>query len=553
MIKGPYIDKSMFIKELMDENNDVFFLTRPRGFGKTTNLNMLCKFLDLASDVDDSFRQLDIFQHESFCKMHFQQYPVIYLDFKDLKAENMKEFEDKILDLIKTNLENLSKFYKLDASLVDDIEKDVTQAPCFYLKDISEVLYFKFDKKCIILIDEYEMPLQHALKMVLKDYKNNRLFYNDLIEFFKSFYGSGFKGNNYLYKGLMSGTVKIPDKRLIDPSLNNVVDATIIDRYFNEKFGFTKNEITKFLPHFNIDKNVMNIDNMIKQYDGYFIGNPDHPQDRAKLFNPISVLLAIKTGNINENNWIKTSYHRDLIYLFQNSKLSDHDLNKLLNLVLNFDHSQTEIQANINDEIKDREKLSLNLNVLLLILLHSGYLTVLNSSGKSLLNLGIPNQEAIIGIRNLLSNIIESRLGVKYESLIKFLETFDLKSFKESFEKILFTSSLDSFKHNKDFYHILVLGLLISFGTKSLKQVSIREIKSKRYEVKLLNVKCNEESVFVIEYKIAESKDKMIETLNKTFNHIKDTYIPDKIMDKVFIAICFYKKDCLVDYKLYKK
>ena len=238
-----YVDKSLLIKEVIKAQKQVILLPRPRRFGKTLNLSMLKYFFDNSRPENEAlFKHLKIWQTEKEITEKQGKYPVIYLSFKDAKGKSWDEtYQFIILEILKLYLKH---DYLLDGDLLKQAEKQTfndiinnkadSTNYADSLKRISEYLYRYHHQKTVILIDEYDTPIQAGYKK----------FYDDAISFMRNLMSGAFKDNIYLYKGVITGILRI-SKESIFTGLNNVSVFSVLDDELSDKFGFTENEVNK--------------------------------------------------------------------------------------------------------------------------------------------------------------------------------------------------------------------------------------------------------------------------------------------------------------------
>ena len=298
-----FIDKSLFIKHILDNSSKIALITRPRRFGKTLNMSMLRHFLDCnQKDSRKIFEGLKIMEQGEKYTEKLGAYPCIYFTMKDALGRN---FENMMM-LFQTQLVELfiDHIYLLKSDKILDAEKETinkilnlkaTETDLQYaIKFLSRLLYREFGMPVYIIIDEYDVPLQNA-------YVEG--FYEEAIKFFKTFYGITFKDNQYMEKTILTGVSRVA-KESIFSGANNFDVYTILDNEFSEDFGITSEEIDKVLADFDIKENVEEIK---KWYDGYRIGNTEG------IYNPWSILNFLNDRKLIPY-WVNTSSN-DLIKL----------------------------------------------------------------------------------------------------------------------------------------------------------------------------------------------------------------------------------------------
>ena len=287
-----YIDKTEYIEKILDDISEVKLFTRPRRFGKTLNMSMLKYFFDIkeAEENRKLFRGLYIEKVDSFKEQG--QYPVVFLSLKDLKAATWEEMERKIIitlsdffseyeyllnELTGINFENLKNIIYKKASI-----DDLTTA----LKFLTKILYEKYNKKVVVLIDEYDSPLVSA-------YING--YYGKAKDFFKTFYSTVLKDNNYLQMGVLTGIIRVI-KAGIFSDLNNLRTYTILSDDYTDSYGLTEEEVEKSLNDYGIGQEISKVKDW---YDGYRFGD-------SEVYNPWSIINFLRFKELRAY-WVDTS------------------------------------------------------------------------------------------------------------------------------------------------------------------------------------------------------------------------------------------------------
>ena len=273
----------MLIKEFYDSGNYVVVLPRPRRFGKTLNLSMIEYFFDIRKkESANLFSEYKISAEKEFCEQHQNKYPVINITLKSIKANDWEGCLEKLKTVISKIYKEhkyLLKSDKLENYDKEFIEKIITEQGTqnnyeFSLVNLSEYLATHFERKTIILLDEYDAP-------IIEGYREN--YYKKIIKFMQVFLGKAFKGNKTMHKGLITGILRIARESLFS-EFNNPGVYTITSRYFSDRFGFTEQETKEALAYFGLQDNYENV----KQwYDGYQFGVV---QD---IYNPWSIVNYI--------------------------------------------------------------------------------------------------------------------------------------------------------------------------------------------------------------------------------------------------------------------
>ena len=370
-----YVDKTNFIEDVLNEQ--VVSYTRPRRFGKTLNLSMLYYFFSIKEKENAYlFDGLNISKNKDALK-HQNKYPTIFISLKEMKNltfdAQISSFSNVIYELLEKNLEILSSdqlsdttkdiLYKLHnrSSSIEDLK--------ISLRVITNALYTYYQQKVIVLIDEYDVPLQAA-------YQNN--YYEEMVEFLRSVFSSALKTNDALEKGVMTGCLRI-SKESIFTGLNNFTAYSVLNNISSESFGFTESEVKKLLKDYNLSEKM---DEVKKWYDGYQFGNKE-------IYNPWSTLMYVK--NIMQDVsfkpisfWANTSGNDIVVKYIQNG---DKKLRKEFDVLMN---GQSLIKY-IKPELTYREMDTIN-NIYSFLLL-TGYLKVIKDRGENQYELVIPNKE----------------------------------------------------------------------------------------------------------------------------------------------------------------
>jgi hypothetical protein len=495
-----FVDKSLLIKDFWESNGETVLVPRPRRFGKTLNMSMLKYFFENSS-TDNSylFKGLNIESHKDIMKLQ-GKYPVIYLSFKDEKHSSFEYFQAGLRNL-------LSKLYQdhkycLTLEKMDNIDKEYYSSIinkkadiidlASTLKKLSEYLTTYYEKKPIILIDEYDVPIQAA-------YLNN--YYSEAIEFMRNLLSGAFKDNTYLQKGMITGILRVA-KESIFSGLNNLKVESILSDNLCDKFGFTDSEIEALVSAYDIEEELMNIKGW---YNGYYFGN-------TTIYNPWSILNYLSSPKAGLKPYWVNSSSNDLVNVLL-AKGSE-DVKKDLEVLINGDCITKIIDENI--VMGDIEKSS---NNLWSFLLFTGYLKAREAYRKDediFYNLSIPNRE----VRSLYKNIIENWFlntitKNNYDIMLKSLITGDIKTFGKLL-KLFVLKSISYFDvggyEGEKVYHAFVLGMLISLND-SHEVISNRESGYGRYDVMIIPKDISRLGI-VIEFKKLDPDDE--ETLEET-------------------------------------
>ena len=495
-----YFDKTKFIENILEDGSQVKLFTRPRRFGKTLNMSMLKYFFDVKNKDENRklFEGLNISKSEYFDIQG--NFPVISVSFKKYQEKDWKNGFDMIKDIISGLYdefefvkEKLSarKKKKFDSILMEEANLANWKNS---LADLSNYLYDFYGKKVIVLIDEYDQP-------IINSYIEG--YYDETIDFFKSFYGSVLKDNEYLEMGVMTGILRVAKENIFS-GLNNLEVHTILDDEFTEYFGIMENEVEKSLEDFGLKYELKDVQ---KWYNGYLFGN-------RQVYNPWSIINFLKNGKLKPY-WVNTSGN-GLIKLYL-KKLRDSifdDFTKLLDKknilkIINDNMTFGNLEANFEKNIWN-------------LFFHSGYLTLAEKYNGNDVCLKIPNEE-------ILKMFSEMFIEVYFDSYEKFiymsdsLRNGDISNFKKYLKEILLENAgiFDvSGTYKEQFYHGLMLGLILIL--KNEYEITSNNFAGKgRYDLLLKpkNILEGKEGI-IIELKIINgtenlNNDKIHEKLEK--------------------------------------
>ena len=524
-----YFDKTSFIEKAIQDGAEVKLFTRPRRFGKTLNMSMLKYFFDIkkADENRKLFKDLYIEKTESFKEQG--QYPVIFLSLKDLKATTWKEMERKIIitlsdflseyeyllnELTGINFENLKNIIYKKASI-----DDLTTA----LKFLTKILYEKYNKKVVVLVDEYDSPLVSA-------YING--YYENAKDFFKTFYSSVLKDNNYLQMGVLTGIIRVI-KAGIFSDLNNLRTYTILSDVYTDSYGLTEEEVEKSLKDYGIEAEISKVKDW---YDGYKFGD-------SEVYNPWSILNFLQDKELRAY-WVDTS-ENDLIndVLKKITKDTIRALEKL------FDGEG--LRQNISGT-SDLSKL-LNENELWELLLFSGYLTIEEKIDQKNYILRLPNKE----VKELFKDSFLEKYfgrGNKLSDLMEALTENRIEDYEENLQEVLLTSVSynDTKKGNEAFYHGLIMGMGLYLEGEYITKSNI-ESGLGRYDF-LIEPKNKSKRAFIMEFKSTDSVEKLEEVSKEALKQIEDkkydvSLKQNGIKEITYIGIAFCGKEIKISFK----
>ena len=524
-----YFDKTKFIDEIIKDGAQVKLFTRPRRFGKTLNMSMLNYFFDIkkADENRKLFKDLYIEKTESFKEQG--QYPVIFLSLKDLKATTWEEMERKIIitlsdflseyeyllnELTGINFENLKNIIYKKAG-IDDLTTT--------LKFLTKILYEKYNKKIVVLVDEYDSPLVSA-------YING--YYEKAKNFFKTFYSLVLKDNNYLQMGILTGIIRVI-KAGIFSDLNNLRTYTILSDDYTDSYGLTEEEVEKSLKDYGIEAEISKVKDW---YDGYKFGD-------SEVYNPWSILNFLQDKKLRAY-WVDTSGN-DLI----NNVLKMRNKNIITALERLFNGEG--LRQNISGT-SDLSKI-LSDDEIWELLLFSGYLTVEEKINQDNYILRLPNKEVKSLFRKTFIETYIAR-GSKLSFLMESLIGNKIEDYEENLQEILLTSVSynDTKKGNEAFYHGLIMGMGLYLEGEYITKSNI-ESGLGRYDFSV-EPKNKNKRAFIMEFKSTDSVEKLEEVSKEALKQIEDkkydiSLKQNGIKEITYIGIAFCGKQIKISYK----
>ena len=521
-----YVDKTNLIADILNEQ--VVLYTRPRRFGKTLNMSMLYYFFSIKEKENAYlFNDLYISKNKEALE-HQNKYPTIFISLKEMKNltfdAQISSFSSIIYELLEKNLEILSASQLTDATKkkLNSLHDETTSIEDlkFSLRIISNALYTYYHQKVIILIDEYDVPLQSA-------YQNN--YYDEMVDFLRSVFSSALKTNDALEKGVMTGCLRI-SKESIFTGLNNFKTYSLLDEMNEEYFGFNENEVKQLLEDYQLSSYM---DEVKEWYDGYLFGN-------TEIYNPWSILMYVK-NKIQDQSfkpvsfWANTSGNDLVVNYIQNG---DRKLRQEFESLMN-GHALTKY---IRPELTYREMD--NINNIYSFLLLTGYLRVIEDLGENKYRLVIPNKEVYEIYKQTFMAYFEDYTTSRKNELYQELIQGDTKKVNLLLNDILLRS-ISYFDNQESFYHGFLVGLLNDYEV-----TSNREAGHGRFDVCVLPDSILG-TVVLIECKHSISEDDLIDDAREGVQQIIDQkYLEERRFKKyenvVGYGISFYKKQCYV-------
>lgn len=462
-----YIDKTMMIKDFIDERPMVTLFTRPRRFGKTLNMDMLRTYFE-RSDGDTSiyFRDKKIWKCGKKYQEYQGRYPVIFLTFKDVKFDSWEETFASIRDIVARETRRHEEiltdcdtyeteiYRKLAAGMANEVELSAA------LLDLSRILDEHYGIAPIIIIDEYDTPIQQGY---MKDY------YDKIINFMRNFFSGGFKDNPHLSFGFLTGILRVA-KESIFSGMNNLSINSIMDNKYSKYFGFTTEEVREMTTYYGVkDK----YEEICQWYDGYRFGNEE-------IFNPWSVVNYFSNECIPRPFWLSTGSNDIIGEVLAEA---DQEICQRLTELINGKTITTYIDTGvIYPQIRK------NPSTIYSFLLVTGYLKVLNErtslSGDSICEVSLPNKEiAMVYNKEILSQM-ENTIPVSTAiSIQEAIFSGDENRLKDLIQKLLIQSVSSFDTAGENFYHGFILGLCALMS--GVFVTSNRESGNGRYDIQL--------------------------------------------------------------------
>ena len=538
-----YIDKTLLIKDILEQKSMVTLFTRPRRFGKTLSQSMLKTFFEkeilpdgTVADNSVYFQGKKIMEAGEEYTKHMGQYPVISLSLKSAKQPTY-EMAYKILQ------QNIAKefirhSYILNSEALLPVQKisfnsfiEQRAEPSDYATSIqflSECLEKYYKQKVIILIDEYDVPLENA-------YFNG--FYDEMVSFIRSLFESALKTNESLKFAIVTGCLRI-SRESIFTGLNNLKVVSVLDESYAEYFGFTQNEADSFLEDYGI---IQKRDEVKSWYNGYLFGN-------TKVYNPWSVInyvydITNKNTDFPKPYWSNTSSNGIIHELIEKS--DDNTKNELEGLV-----AGGTIEKPVHEDIT-YEDIYKSQDNLWNFLFFTGYLKAINKRFEDdiiYLVLKIPNREIRSIYRNKITEWFNDRIKTAdFSGLYKAIISGDTKAFEDYLREQLH-GSISFMDSAENFYHGFLLGILT--GLQGYEKLSNRESGEGRYDI-VLKPYDERQPAIILELKRVQKFTEMEGMCQEALQQIENKHYDAGLLDEGYMVIkkygiCFCKKSCMV-------
>lgn len=533
-----YVDKTLFIRDFLDERPLVSLFTRPRRFGKTLTMDMLKTFFELSdTDTSDYFRDKKIWSCGDEYRCEQGQYPVIFLTFKDVKCATWEETLKKLRRLISLEYQRHSKL--LNGSKLTDYEKEQFAA---FINDkvdavdvemslqlLSLFLQKHYGKSVIIIIDEYDTPIQHGYTAG---------YYDEVVGFMRNLFSGAFKDNPNLAYGFLTGILRVA-KESIFSGLNNLAIHSILDEKYSKYFGFTVDEIKEMANYYGVAEK---FDEICEWYNGYRFGGND-------IFNPWSVINYFYNNCFPKAYWQSTG---DNSIIRQIVSEADDEIADNLRCLM-----QGQVVFSYVDASVIYPEIKRNPSTVYSFLLAAGYLKTVKKDdlhdGNFICDIAIPNKEIFYvyerEILSALSNVISQSTAIAIQQA---LITQDIPKLETHLQKLLL-DTISSFDYaHENFYHGLILGICAIMNNR-YRVDSNRESGYGRYDIRLMPRKKSLPGIVIelkvlkkdiakgqVETELEKSADTALRQIDE--KQYVATMKQDGIEHFLKIGIAFYKK-----------
>ena len=524
-----YADKTEMIEKLLDDGAGVTLFTRPRRFGKTLNMSMLNYFFNLKKKEENRKLFENLYISKSKYMNQQGEYPVIYLSFKDIKALNWEKcyfMTKRLITYLFNEFEflrdKLNKKYFSDFDKVWLDEKDADWENS--LKNLLRYLYEYYNKKVVVLIDEYDTP-------IVSGYNNG--YKKEVLDLYRSLYSTVLKSNTHLQFSVMTGILRIA-KEGIFSGLNNLQVYNIFEEKFSEYYGLTEEEVLEGLKYYNLEYEINDVKDW---YDGYQFGN-------TEVYNPWSIINFLDNGKLKPY-WQGTAGNETINELLDrgNKELFD-DLEKLFR------------KETIYKKIRDFTEFTADINEIWELFLYSGYLTTSGEQKNKEHPLRIPNREIMEFFED---RFIDRFTGnyQKFSDTIRYLRAGNIEKFGEVLQNEVI-SSLSYFDTDKDekYYKVFLIGIFVALMNDYVR-LSERESGHGRADL-ILEPKKKENPGYIFEFKVAGSEEELENYAEEGFEQIEEKEYDTELINRgvteiIYIGLAFYKKKIRIKYEKIQK
>lgn len=520
-----YVDKTKMIESLLDDGAGVTLFTRPRRFGKTLNMSMLNYFFNLKNKEENRKLFENLYISKSKYMNQQGEYPVIYLSFKDIKALNWEKcyfMTKRLITYLYNEFEFLrEKLNKKDLSDFDKVWLDEEGADWENsLKNLLRYLYEYYNKKVVVLIDEYDTP-------IVSGYNNG--YKKEVLDLYRSLYSTVLKSNMHLQFSVMTGILRIA-KEGIFSGLNNLKVNSIFSEKYSEYYGMTEEEVLEGLKYYNLEYEINDVRDW---YDGYQFGN-------IEVYNPWSIINFLDNGKLKPY-WQGTAGNETINELLDrgNKEIFD-DLEKLF---------RKEI---VYKKIRDFTEFTDDINEIWELFLYSGYLTISGEEKDREHPIRIPNREIMEFFED---RFIDRFTGnyQKFSDTIRYLRAGNIEKFGEGLQNEVL-SSLSYFDTDKDekYYKVFLIGIFVAL-MNDYRRLSERESGHGRADL-ILEPKKKENPGYIFEFKVANSEEELESYAEEGFEQIKEKKYDTELINHgvteiIYIGLAFYKKKLKMKYE----
>ena len=535
-----YIDKTKLIEQLFDSLGKVSLFTRPRRFGKTLNMSMLKSFFEIGTDTS-LFDGLYISENKELCEQHQGQYPVIFLSLKDVEGLSFSEAKRRCIQLIKREaerfygLKNSERLLDIDKKnycrLLDmTVQEEDSDIVSSSMKMLSALLYKHYGKKTVILIDEYDVPLDKAFQ---------HGYYKEMVHFIRGLLGEALKTNDSLAFAVLTGCLRV-SKESIFTGLNNFKILSITDTRFDEQFGFTDTEVRTLLSDYQMEDRFAEVK---EWYDGYRFGNAD-------VYCPWDVINFVDRAKDDkeakpEAYWINTSGN-DLVKRFidKANKTTKNEIERLVN----GEAIEKELRLDLTYEEVDQ-----SIENLWSVLFTTGYLTQSGRNEDGAYRLIIPNREVREVFRLQINEWFKKSIFSNTERLTTFWKAFeegDTEGVEQYLNRVLSNSIIvfdtKARKEEKESsYHNLLVGILTGNADWLVKS----NVEAGEGFADIIVETDDPDAGIVVELKYTKNFDDMKMTCQKAIDQIRDRRYQEYLLnddrkDIRLYGITFCKKRC---------
>mgnify|MGYP000944737357 FL=1 len=535
-----YIDKTKLIEQLFLNWGEVNLFTRPRRFGKTLNMSMLKSFFEIGTDTS-LFDGLYVSENKELCEQHQGQYPVIFLSLKDVEGLSFSEAKRKCIQLIKREaerfygLKNSERLLDIDKKnycrLLDmTVQEEDSDIVSSSIKMLSALLYKHYGKKTVILIDEYDVPLDKAFQ---------HGYYKEMVHFIRGLLGEALKTNDSLSFAVLTGCLRV-SKESIFTGLNNFKILSITDTRFDEQFGFTDTEVRKLLLDYHLEDR---FEEVKEWYDGYRFGNAD-------VYCPWDVINFVDRAKDDkeakpEAYWINTSGN-DLVKRFidKANKTTKNEIERLIN----GEAIEKELRLDLTYEEVDQ-----SIENLWSVLFTTGYLTQSGRNEDGAYRLIIPNREVREVFRLQINEWFKKSIFSNTERLTAFWKAFeegDTEGVEQYLNRVL-SNSISVFdtkarkEEKESSYHNLLIGILTGNADWLVKS----NVEAGEGFADIIVETDDPDAGIVAELKYTKNFDDMKMTCQKAIDQIRDRRYQEYLLnddrkDIRLYGITFCKKRC---------